>query len=258
MLTGSASYILTGPLSMPLSVPSGVASRAAFGGSTAGAASCGGETTFAWSESFEEEEEEGACSECSTSHELAVLAAACRSSVRSVSRRASTLASSAGAARFSSTAARSSPTAPTRGGLTGATSLSSFVPSVPVLEDGMGTPSAESRPLPSGSAGGGAATMTCVPCVAEPEPGSEPESRTDSKRESEGEPAGELELEHRCEFILASMTRGVESGSAELRCGNCNWMLVGVNPVSPTHCQKSQPELRPLPPPLAQTCALAT
>ena len=128
---------------MPLSVHSGVASRAAFGGSTAGAASCGGETTFAWSESFEEEEEEGACNECSTSHELAVLAAACRSSVRSVSRRASTLASSAGAARFSSTAARSSPTAPTQGGLTGAASLSSFVPNVPVLEDGMGTPSAE-------------------------------------------------------------------------------------------------------------------
>ena len=63
------------------------------------------------------------------------------------------------------------------------------------------------------------ATMTCVPCVAEPEPGSEPESRTDSKRESEGEPVGELELEHRCEFILASMVGVVESGSAELRCG---------------------------------------
>ena len=209
MLTGSASYILmSGPT--PLSVPGGVSSGAAIGGSTAGAACCGSETTFAWSGSFAEEEEEeeeeegGAWSECLPNHVANALAAACESSVRSSTRRASTLASSAGAARFSSTAVRSSTAARpimsgspgTRGELTGAASHSCWLRYGPVLEDGMGAPPAE-----YGSVDGGVATMTCVPRVAVLEPGSAPESRTDSKRDSEEEPVRELEREERRENI---------------------------------------------------------
>mmetsp|Transcript_4385 Transcript_4385/g.9889 ORF Transcript_4385/g.9889 Transcript_4385/m.9889 type:complete len:117 (+) Transcript_4385:167-517(+) len=73
-------------------VAGGAVSGAAFGGS-AGGAEPGGETTIASNDS-EEDREEPDWSECSPNQARIALAASCRSSVRSSSRRASTLASS--------------------------------------------------------------------------------------------------------------------------------------------------------------------